>query len=375
MLSLFQDQEITLTSSEAFSRAKELLVSSLNKGIIPNWENFFQELPTLEHVSDLEIIKTHFLNLTTWTFLQEILMQEATEFFFHGPDNSQILKMTGEKKSIQIPLGREDWQLWLEIISIHFKQNWNVEVPFVSFHGTLFNKNYRFSIVHGSTSPNGISKLFLRSIAPSPHALSAFGHTEDLIELIQKKKNVLIAGSTGSGKTSLLTSLLDFIPHEEHLVILEDTYEILSPHSHQTRFLAGTSKETSLKAYLSYSLRLSPDRIILGEMRSHEVIPFLMAMNTGHKGLMGTIHSSSAVDALHRVALLFSLYSGEVSLRFEKIMELICRNLNYVIFMEKKKVKEVIKILGCEKGVPFFEKLKVSSENGANLETEDINLF
>jgi type IV secretion system protein VirB11 len=137
--------------------------------------------------------------------------------------------------------------------------------------------------------------------------------------------------------------------------VLEDTFEIISQHPHQTRFLSGDTTQTSLRSYLSYSLRLSPDRIILGEMRSHEVVPFLMAMNTGHKGLMGTLHASNAADALNRVGLLFTLYAGEANLAFEKVMELICRNLEYVVFMENKKVKEVIRILGSDKGVPFFE--------------------
>ncbi|WP_408097250.1 CpaF/VirB11 family protein [Peredibacter sp. HCB2-198] len=357
MLSLFREQEAPLGREFALARARELLVSSLNKGIIPRWEDFFQELPTLNEAEDLEAIKINFLKLTHWEFLKDILQHPSTEFFFHGPKSSQIVNFSGEKESFEVPLSSEDWQLWLEIISIHFKQNWNVEQPFASFYGELFGRNFRLTLVHASTSPNNISKLVLRSLAPRPHDLNSFGETEVLEKLVREKKNILISGSTGSGKTSLLTSLLGLVPSAEHLVILEDTYEILSPHPHQTRFLAGKSMETSLKAYLSYSLRLSPDRIILGEMRSHEVTPFLMAMNTGHKGLMGTIHASSAVDALHRVALLFSLYSGEVNLSFEKVMELICRNLETVVFMENKKVKEVIQILGSEKGVPFFEQI------------------
>lgn len=357
MLSLFKEDETPISKDLAHIRARELLVSSLNKGIIPTWESFFQELPTLNEAQDLEEIKLNFLKLTEWNFLADILKEEGTEFFFHGPHNSQRLTFSGEKAPVTLPLDDEEWQLWLEIISIRFKENWNVEHPFVSFYGKLFGKNYRLSLVHGSTSPNGKSKLVVRCLAEKAHALESFGETEILKTLIHEKRNLLVAGSTGSGKTSLLTSLLNFIPEEEHLVILEDTYEILSPHPHQTRFLAGKSMESSLKAYLSYSLRLSPDRIILGEMRSHEVIPFLMAMNTGHKGLMGTLHASSAVDALNRVALLFSLYSGEASLSFEKVMELICRNLEYVVFMEKKKVKEVIKILGSDKGIPFYETL------------------
>lgn len=373
MLSLFKEQEVPVGREFALARARELLVSSLNKGIIPRWEDFFHELPTLNAAEDLEAIKHNFHELIHWEFLKEILQRPGTEFFFHGPDNSQVLNFSSEKVQFEVPLTIDDWQLWLEIVSIHFKQNWNVEQPFASFYGELFGRNFRLTLIHGSTSPNNISKLVLRSLAARPHALSSFGGTEVLEELVKDKKNVLIAGSTGSGKTSLLTTLLGLVPESEHLVILEDTYEILSPHPHQTRFLAGKSLETSLKAYLSYSLRLSPDRIILGEMRSHEVTPFLMAMNTGHKGLMGTIHASSAVDALHRVALLFSLYSGEANLSFEKVMELICRNLETVVFMENKRVKEVITILGSEKGVPFFESLKVYFGAEVNLKKRDFN--
>jgi type IV secretion system protein VirB11 len=369
MLSLFKEQEAPLSNECAQLRARELLVSSLNKGIIPTWEIFFQELPALSEAEVLEVIKKSFLQMTEWPFLDEVL-KEGTEFFFHAPDKVQRLTLSGEKFNESVPLSNEDWQLWLEILSIHFKQNWNVQQPFASFYGMLSGKRFRISLIHGSTSPEGTSKLVLRALAPSPHPLSSFGDTELLEELVYNKKNILIAGSTGSGKTSLLTSLINVIANDEHLVILEDTYEILTPHPHQTRFLAGNTTETSLKSYLSYSLRLSPDRIILGEMRSHEVIPFLLAMNTGHRGLMGTIHASSAVDALHRTALLFSLFAGEANLSFEKIMELICRNMEYVVFMEKKRVKEVIKILGSEKGVPFFETIYGLKESA-----EKFNLF
>lgn len=355
MLSIFKDAALPLEREEALSQARRLLVSSLNKGMIPTWDIFFQELPVLGTAEDLEAIKENFMRLTQWPFLEDILNLQATEFFFHAFDRSQRMTYSGEKMALDVPLHPEDWQLWLEIISIRYKQNWNVENPFCSFFGELYGKNYRFSMIHGSTSPGGVSKLILRCLSKKPHAVTSFGNSEVLVDLIKNKKNMLIAGSTGSGKTSLLTSLLDYVENDEHLVVLEDTYEIISEHPHQTRFLSGDSVQTSLRSYLAYSLRLSPDRIILGEMRSHEVVPFLMAMNTGHKGLMGTLHASSAADALNRVALLFTLYAGEANLAFEKVMELICRNLEYVVFMENKKVKEVIKIMGSDKGVPFFE--------------------
>ncbi len=355
MLSLFKDSQIHQQEVDGPTRARQLLVGWLNKGVIPAWEDFFHELPVLDSAEELEAVKENFSKLTTWPFLDDLLNEEGTEFFFHSPGQSQRLSLSGEKFGISVPLNEEEWQLWLETISLRFHQNWNVEHPFVSFYGDLFGKNYRLSLIHGSSSPQGRSKLILRRLAGTPHDLNSFGETAEIQSFVKGKKNILIAGSTGSGKTSLLTSLLTLISPHEHLVILEDTYEILSEHPHQTRFLSGTTPQTSLKAYLSYSLRLSPDRILLGEMRSHEVVPFLMAMNTGHRGLMGTIHASSAADALHRAALLFSLYGGDANLNFEKVMELLCRNLEYVVFMEDKKVKEVIKVLGSDNGTPFFE--------------------
>lgn len=355
MISLFQDNEVKLTEDELLEMAKNIFVSSLNKGFIPSWDHFHRELPI---DLDLTKVEAFFRKLTEWTFLKDIVIAQGTELFFHAPSDCQRLLPNGDKEYFSTPLETEEWQLWLEIISIKFHQNWNVENPFVSFYAEIFNRRYRLSLVHSSTSPLGISKLVMRSLASSPHPLQSFGETNQLVDLVKNKRNVLIAGATGSGKTSILSSLIGEMHREDHLVILEDTYEILCSNPETTRFLSGSSEKTSLKAYLSYSLRLSPDRILLGEMRSHEVIPFLMAMNTGHRGLMGTIHASSAADALHRFALLFSLYSGELA--YEKVMELLCRNLEYVVFMEDKKIKEMIKVLGSERGAPFFENVTSS---------------
>lgn len=357
MLSLFKDAEVPLAGRKAEIRCREIFMTSLNQGHIPSWDQLLPELPVLESSEDLESIKMFYEELTEWNFLKDHLDKPSTEFFFHSPDSCQRLDLSGCKYNFSVPLKEDEWQLWLEIISIKFKQNWNVQNPCASFYGAIFGRNYRFTLIHGSTSPKGISKLVLRVLSSTPYPISSFGNAAVLESLVNEKKNMLIAGSTGSGKTSLLASLLQYVPESEHLVILEDTYEIMTERNYETRFLSGSSPETTLKSFLSYSLRLSPDRIILGEMRSHEVVPFVMAMNTGHRGLMGTVHASSGVDAINRIALLFTLYSGEANLPFDKVMELICRNLETVVFMEGKKIKNIIKILGCDQGVPFYESL------------------
>src|SRR5690606_2453186 len=123
----------------------------------------------------------------------------------------QRLTLLGQKERLSIALTTEDWQLWLEILAVHFKQNWNVQNPFVSFYGELFGDTYRLTLIHGSTSPLGTSKLMIRRLAQTPHPLDSFGDTSHLETLVQEKRNILVAGSTGSGKTSLLTSLLQAV--------------------------------------------------------------------------------------------------------------------------------------------------------------------
>jgi len=126
----------------------------------------------------------------------------------------------------------------------------------------------------------------------------------------------------------------------------------------QTSMLAKEkSGKKSLKDYCAYALRMSPDRLILGEMRSDEVVPFLLAMNTGHNGLMSTIHANSSVDAVSRLALLFSMYSVNKDMSFELITKLICKNIDYIIFLKDKSVFEVCRLIGSEGDVPFFEKI------------------
>lgn len=353
MLTLFREFKSELHTQNPTYKVQELLISWLNKGYVPTWEKFYNELPSFDDVEDFEQAKLHFEKLTSWNFLDPLL-KNGNEFFFHSPKNIQIVGLNFEKTQHNIPIRDSEWQLWLEIIATQHKQNWNIQNPFVSFYATLRDINVRISMIHGSTSPNKKSKMVVRRINSKPYHLDDFGANK-LSDLVATKKNILIAGSTGSGKTSLLTSLLGAVSQEDHLIILEDTFEITAQHPNQTRFLSGDTPETSLNSYLTYCLRLSPDRIILGEMRSSEVVTFLLAMNTGHKGLMATIHASSAVDAINRLSLLFSIFSGDSKIEMDKICELICRNLEYIVFVENKRVSEVIKILGCERGIPFFE--------------------
>ncbi len=118
---------------------------------------------------------------------------------------------------------------------------------------------------------------------------------------VAERRNILIAGSTGSGKTSCLSALLQLPSvQRDRCLVLEDTREIAVPAPDHVRML--TSPEVSMRSLVPLSLRYRPDRIILGEVRSGDAaIEFIHAMNTGHSGSFCTVHANSAADALGRL--------------------------------------------------------------------------
>ncbi len=132
-------------------------------------------------------------------------------------------------------------------------------------------------------------------------------------------KNILVSGGTGSGKTTLLGLLCGRIPSGQRIIVIEDASELIIHYEHVVRFETKMADplgkgEVSIYDLLKSSLRLRPDRIIVGEVRGAEAFELIQAMNTGHKGCLGTIHSNSAEDALVRLESL-ALGAGGVSER------------------------------------------------------------
>ncbi|MBA4001929.1 MAG: pilus assembly protein CpaF, partial [Delftia sp.] len=132
------------------------------------------------------------------------------------------------------------------------------------------------------------------------------------------RRNILVAGGTSSGKTTLANALLAEMAHlDERVILIEDTRELQSP-ARDTVALRTRAGSVTMGDLVRSTLRLRPDRIIVGEVRGGEVLELLQAMNTGHDGSMGTIHASSPRECLYRAEMLagFAGFQGsEVSLR------------------------------------------------------------
>jgi pilus assembly protein CpaF len=138
--------------------------------------------------------------------------------------------------------------------------------------------------------------------------------TQDMLEFLQAavglRCNILISGGTGAGKTTLLNILAQYIGEHERVVTIEDAAELRLHHEHVVRLETrpGLENQTEISArdLTRNSLRMRPDRIILGEVRGVEAVELLQAMNTGHDGSMSTIHANSPRESLHRLQLLLN---------------------------------------------------------------------
>ncbi len=312
----------------------EKMYSRLNLGLLPE-----------KDLIPLRIYQDCF----EFQFLAEILKSDFEELVIHH-SNLASLRTNNIKSYHQLDISQKLLELTFEILCMKNKITWNVSCPFVSKKITLLGSEYRVSLLHKSTGSKN-HKYFLRKKIKKYFPLESYQYSDKIVELFKKRKNIMFSGASSSGKTSFMQSLLQSTCPNEDVLIIEDTNEILPVHDHWT-FLTSSNAEELMK-YCSYSLRMYLDRIILGEIRSIEIYPFILSMNTGLKGFMSTLHANSALDTMHRLGILFEFYSQSNTLKFETVMKLICSQIDFVVYMEDKQVKEIIEVLNYDQRVIY----------------------
>ena len=259
-----------------------------------------------------------------------------------------------------------DWvvyQLSLQSRSFDARQ------PFADFviPGNGEGDRWRVHALFPPLCPEG-TQLSLRRLAGrrladnTPHSqTSRWSETSGpAIELLQeatrKKETILIAGATSSGKTTLLNDLLGIIPPNERLIALEDTPELQPLHPQFIRLVsrpptADGIGEVSLKTLFRQTLRMRPDRILIGECRGPEILEWLQALQTGHAGSLATIHASSPRDALRRAELL-ALLSGVPHLTSQIVRDLLAGGITWIAFVERlaqgRTITEISRVRGRE---------------------------
>jgi pilus assembly protein CpaF len=171
---------------------------------------------------------------------------------------------------------------------------------------------------------------------------------------VKSRKNILVSGGTGSGKTTFLNILSEYIPERERIVTIEDAAELKLHQQHWVRLEARPPNiegkgEITIRDLFRNTLRMRPDRIIVGEVRSREVLDMLQAMNTGHDGSMSTIHANTTFDVLIRLDSMI-LMSG-VELPIRAIREMIASAIDVIVQTARlsdgsRKVIQITEIVG-----------------------------
>lgn len=186
-----------------------------------------------------------------------------------------------------------------------------------------------------------------------------------LASAVRGKLNILISGGTGTGKTTFLNVLSSFIPPRERIVTIEDAAELQLQQRHVVRLETRPANVEGHGAFVQRdlvrnSLRMRPDRIIVGEVRGPEVLDMLQAMNTGHEGSMTTIHANGARDALNRLVSMAGLAGTSVSEHL--IQQSVARAIHLVVHLNRfpdgrRRVVSISEITGMEGEVISMQEL------------------
>ena len=219
----------------------------------------------------------------------------------------------------------------------------NAIIPPLALDGPLLSIR-RFAVIPLKTE----DLLRLKTFTPEMAEL--------LAGMVKAKLNILISGGTGTGKTTTLNVLSGYIPVTERIVTIEDAAELQLQQPHVVRLETRPSNiegkgEVSQRALVKNSLRMRPDRIVLGEVRGGEALDMLQAMNTGHEGSMSTVHANTARDALSRLETMIGM--AGVSLPSKAMRQQISSAITVVLQIGrltdgKRKMVSIQEVTGME---------------------------
>jgi pilus assembly protein CpaF len=245
-----------------------------------------------------------------------------SEVIINGLENVYVEK-DGELIRLDIKFTSEDIENYCQELARHNRKIFNPENPIMD--GNLPDGS-RVNLIHQDYTRDCHAvtiRRYMKSIKTFDGSPGIFGLSSNwmyfLKILIKARMNVVVAGGTGVGKTTFLNLLLQEIPAKERIITIEDTRELQFNLPNVVRLEArppvGEQKGLTIRDLLKNTLRMRPDRIIVGECRGGEVFDLLQAMNTGHEGSMTSVHANSPGECLLRLENLYMLSGYELPIK------------------------------------------------------------
>jgi len=309
--------------------------------------------------------------------LEELLEDDAiTEIMVNGPFNIYIEKNGRIEKWNKQFESEEKLSDIVQRIVGTVNRRVNERKPIVDAN---IRGKYRVSIVLKPVAVNGpiiTIRKFKRDVLNMENLIKLGSVNEELAEffkmIVKSKYNIFISGATNCGKTTFLNILSGFIPKEERIITIEDSIELDLKETDNLVTLEARSGnvsadiEISIRDLIKTSLRMRPDRIIVGEVRGSECIDMLMAMNTGHDGSMSTGHGNSPQEMLLRLETMY-LYGMDIPLL--AVRNQLASSLDIMIHIGRlrdnsRKIMSVCEVMGVKNGEVVLNKLFEFVEEG-----------
>ncbi len=326
------------------------------------------------------------MNTSSWFRRIDDLLADSdvTDLCINGAQGIFVDRGTGmQSDTIQgtgasIPSEPELKNWTLEQLSRAGK-SWDAKHPFVD---ATLPSGHRLHVAFPPVARNGILVSLRRLPTCSSTSGSRRWHQSEalysqLVKIVRNHESLLISGATGTGKTTLASDLLSEVDPRERIIALEDTPELAPAHPHFLSLISRTANsdgagEVTLRTLLRQTLRMRPDRLILGECRGPEVLELLQSLNTGHQGAMATLHANSPREALKRIELL-CLLAGNGQLTSLAIRELLALGLQWVVQMKRhegvRRISEIWKLEGREGDTLLMRKIELNGAKTGTLAT------
>jgi pilus assembly protein CpaF len=288
---------------------------------------------------------------------------EITEVMINGPDDIFVEKSGALYKLDQVFDDEKQLEDIVQKIVGQAGREVNQANPIVD---TRLPDGSRVNVVLPPISLNGAT-VTIRKFSKTPMTIrqllkygSITQEVAHVLELLVKAKyNIFISGGTGSGKTTFLNAVSHFIPHDERVITIEDSAELQIEGIDnlvrmETRNAnASGSGAIAIRDLIKASLRMRPERIIVGEVRGEEALDMLQAMNTGHDGSLSTGHANSTRDMLSRLETM--VLQGSEGLPLEAVRQQIASAVDVIIHLSRlrdktRRTMEISEITGYEKG-------------------------
>lgn len=331
-----------------------------------------EHFPLINSIDATSLVADIVHDVTGYGFIEDLLTDEEVNEIMINSSTCAYVDRSGVMENTEITTTND------ELIRLGQKIAGSVGARFDTSSPILdawLRDGSRVHAVMPPVSPDGVCITIRRFITRSfdlDQFCDSENHKQIICNIVEASRNIVVAGGTSSGKTTLLNCLIHHVDHAQRIISIEETAELQTDHPHWVRLLARTSNsegvgEIPLGELVKTSLRMRPDRIIVGEVRSGEAFDLIQALNTGHDGSLCTIHANGPDEVIHRMASLAMF--AHPGLQYDALLTQIAFGIDIIVFVKrsregKRRIDSISEVRRNDNGC---EVVRIDGADGAHV--------